>query len=284
VDLRIDPVVQAAMMGQTFLPPTTPTPDGPGYPVLVDPIGVLAYTGQVYWPQWVGGTLNSIPRVCGTWGPFAPAPLGSGGVPTVAGCLKWCSIQDDLNFSSDIDPASGSNYLGLAANPPAFPPVNGLGTVQRNLRYSFAWMMRMPRAASPSVVDVSVLVFSGRSLDLVGFDTQEKAYTAVFNAPANTISLYQPAGATEPPSLRRGQWVLDASVSTVTGTLSARGFFYRIVSVSDPILDPTNNTYYVTVEVQTPLRQWPDLASFPASQGTVVIFDNLVEVFDDGTF
>src|SRR5262249_9424537 len=179
----------------------------------------------------------------------------------------------------------------------------------RNARYSMAWMLRMPRAAAPNVVDVSVLVFSGRSLDALGFTPQEKYYQAVFNAQANTIAVYGSAatyGTPEPPSLRRGQWILDASsgVNPNNNTLSPRGFFYRIVSVSDPIPDAAFNSSYVNVEVQTPLRGWitgdlafpiyPPQAGFPAGPpngptapgqlGAVVIFDNLVEVFDEGTF
>jgi hypothetical protein len=98
----------------------------------------------------------------------------------------------------------------------------------------------------------------------------------------------------QPVDLRRGQWVLDASnaITPIPNTtpqqwslLSAHGFFYRIVSVSDP--DALGN---VTVEVQTPLRNWPDpYITNPPPAGvmansTVVIFDNLLEVFEDGTF
>src|SRR5438874_5498403 len=44
-DMRGDGVVQAAMQGQTMVPPLMLSPDGPGVPVLVDPIGALAYNG-----------------------------------------------------------------------------------------------------------------------------------------------------------------------------------------------------------------------------------------------
>jgi hypothetical protein len=300
VVMRLDPDVQAAMLNLPdpnlvpvnpfllFPAAQTPTPDGSGYPVLVDPIGVLAYTGPGNWPSWVAGVQYGIPRVRGQW----LRPLNPLAGLLTADYLRWCTVQDDLNFVTD------GAYQGLTADPPSWIP--GGGAVQRNLQYSYAWMLRMPRAASPNVVDVSVLVFSGRSLDLVGFGTQEQAYTtAVFNAPANTVAIYPATGATDPPSLRKGQWILDASagVNKATNTLSVRGFFYRIVSVSDPVLDANNNVY-VNVEVQTPLRGWitPDPAfqttptpiaggpAAPGQLGTVVIFDNLVEVFDDGTF
>jgi hypothetical protein len=319
VVMRLDPDVQAAMLNQQIpsslftgsvynggvpFPALTVSPDGPGLPVLVDPIGVLSYTGQPGWPGWVAYPMvqqptatapaQGIPRICGQWGPFSQQVLGllGAGRPTTGGCLNWCTVQDDIQFVTD-----GPNQ-GLAFDPTSTQPF-----VYRNLNYSYAWMLRMPRAGAPNVVNVSVLVFSGRSLDLVGFGTQEQAYTAVFNAPSNTVAIYPypAAGATEPPSLRKGQWILDASMgqylnpNTGTNTLSVRGFFYRIVSVDDTTTDANGNVY-VNVEVQTPLRGWvtPDPAfrvtpiaggpAAPGQLGTVVIFDNLVEVFDDGTF
>jgi hypothetical protein len=318
VVLRLDPDIQAAMLNQQIpsslfigsvynggvpFPALTVSPDGPGLPVLVDPIGVLAYTGQPGWPGWVAypmvqqpsatTTAQGIPRICGQWGPFSQQAVGllGAGRPNVAGCLNWCTVQDDIQFVTD------RTYQGLAFDPTSTQPY-----IYRNLNYSYAWMLRMPRAGAPNVVNVSVLVFSGRSLDLVGFGTQEQAYTAVFNAPANTVAIYPAAGATEPPSLRKGQWILDASIgmNAASNTLSVRGFFYRIVSVDDPAAD-ANGNFYVNVEVQTPLRGWitpdpafrvnPPLPGFLPSPypltgqpGTVVIFDNLVEVFDDGTF
>jgi hypothetical protein len=139
-------------------------------------------------------------------------------------------------------------------------------------------MMRMPRAASPNVVDVSVLVFAGRSLDFVGFSSQEGAYTAVFNAPANTVAIYPnaTAGTTAPPDLRRGQWILDTSLAAPTATtpLSVRGFFYRVVSVPDPAF-----------QIYPPQPGFPPSSIPTVGQlGSVLVFDNLLEVFDDGTF
>src|SRR5262249_19752456 len=142
VGMRTDPIVQAAMLGQTFNPVTTPPVDGPGFPVLVDPIGVFAYGGPPL-ASWVSGTPNSIPRVCGQWGPCWAPPVGAGppGIPNLFGCLKWCTVQDDLEFASDVDPLTGSGFLGLTANPPSWIPAPFPITVFRNARYSMAWML-----------------------------------------------------------------------------------------------------------------------------------------------
>jgi hypothetical protein len=282
VNMRLDFDVQAAMLNlpdQNLNPnapftiwAASPSADGPGYVVMVDPIGTLAYAGQIdpntnaNWAQWVAGQRSGvmIPRVRGAW--LRPANPLTG--LTTADYLRWCSVQDDLVFTND------GAYQGLAADPPAF--VSGLGgTVQRNLRYSFAWVCRMPRAGAPNVVDVATLVFNGRSLDLVGFETQEAAYTAQFVPAQNQIILAPNANGSA--TLRRNQWIMDASMTTDPQTgapTGVTGFFYRIVGVSEP------DNGSVTVEVQTPLRGWGQ----NGGTGRVVIFSNLVEVFDDGTF
>jgi hypothetical protein len=281
VEMRVDPAAQNAMMGNTMFPgPMPPSPDGPGWPVLVDPIGVLAYSGPTLFPAWVAGdnTIAMIPRVTGNW--LKPLPTD---VSASQAVLRWCTLLDDLNFN--YDSTNNNAYLGSAAvDVPAW--FGGIGTVQRNLRYSYAWLLRMPRTASPNVVDVSALVFAGRSLDLVGFGTQERMIPQATFVPTFNQIILPPVNG-QPVDLRRGQWILDASNAVTNGTpqmlISAHGFFYRIVSVSDP--DANAN---VTVEVQTPLRQWPD-PNMPVSPlggqlGTVVLFDNLIEVFEDGTF
>ena len=230
-----------------------------------------------------------IPRVTGAWlGPFPKATIGTANFPgdqsATQAILRWCSVQDDLYFVND------GAYQGLASDPPAFVPGGGFG-VQRFTRYTYAWLLRMPRSGAPNVIDVSVLVFSGRSLDFVGFGTQETEFPAVFNPQTNTVALYPTTGTTEPPSLRKGQWILDASNNVVPipntnpqqyTLTSSHGYFYRVVSVSDPAVDANGNVY-VSVEVQTPLRGWPDV-NIPNNTGTVVIFDNLVEVFEQGTY
>src|SRR5262249_3755531 len=112
VIMQQDPDIQAAMLnnvipstgvGPLFPPPPggvipAPVPaDGPGLPLLVDPIGVLAYTGQGNWPTWAGGIPSVLPRVRGQWlQPLNPV-LGL----QTADYLRWCTLLDDLNFNSD---------------------------------------------------------------------------------------------------------------------------------------------------------------------------------------
>jgi hypothetical protein len=133
----------------------------------------------------------------------------------------------------------------------------------------------MPRAGSPNVVDVATLVFSGRSLDFAGLASQEAAYPATFVPQQNQVVLALGAN----PDLRHGQWILDGTTTADSnGQLSAHGFFYRVENVSN---DPV--TGQMTIEVQSRLRGWPDVNAANGA-GTIVILDNLLEVFEDGTF
>ncbi len=276
VGLRSDRFVQAAMLQGNWT--NAASPDGPGYLVLVDPIGSVAYTGQGNWPNWVGGgsPTSAIPsnvqRIVPEWLKSDPTDY-----TTNQAILRWCTVQDDIGFYSD-----GPNQ-GLAASPPLLvQPGRQAGSVQRNLRYSYAWLCRMPRAGAPNVVDVSTLVFSGgRSLDLVGFGNEEGVYSAFFNTPgANQITINLSAGQNN-PDLRPGNWILDASMAPAGGPpTQLAGYFYRIVNVSN---DPVSGQ--MTLEVQTPLRgPWGTSTNPVSGTGTLIVFDNLLEVFEDGTF
>lgn len=268
--LRKDQVVLAAMLGldgsgltQLIQNGVPVNPEQPGWPVLVDPTGRLAYTGL---PQqnWVGATVLGVPRRGLSWLDPTYVPAGAWITPPAAGdYLRWCSLLDDINWVSD------GAFQGLASDP-------ALQNVQRRGRYSYAWFCRMPRSGNPTVIDVSVVVYSGRSLDLSfdALDQLEDPRDAVFDPTTNQITVTIAAGA-DKPNLRRGGWVLDATMQDpVTG--KPHGYFYRVVNVIDT---STAAQQQVVIEVQTQLKDWT-----AAGQGKLVIFDNVIEVFDAGTF
>lgn len=286
VSLRNDPQIQAGMLAQNGVPLTAPSADGPGYLVLVDPIGVQAYSGQGAWSSWVGGMLPTAPPVGNTVPSFIQRGVGNwltnpvGGPYTTADIIKWCSLTDDIGFVSDTP------YQGLASNPPAWVNPAAAG-VLRNIRFTYAWLLRMPRAGTPNVVDVSTLVFINRSIDQLGLGTtagQETVIGGVTFAPVQNgvpvltqLVLPLPPAGQSNPDLRAGQWILDATVApnpTAGSPTGIAGFFYRVVTVVE---DPA--TGQMTIEVQTPLRGWTTQGT-----GTIVIFDKLLEVFDSGTF
>jgi hypothetical protein len=288
VNMRLDPQIQGAMLNSNGAFANTPSADGPGYLVLVDPIGVQAFAGQgvagqTNWQNWVGGYLpnptapppgNTVPsfiqRGVGNW---LTNPLG--GPPATADIIKWCTLTDDIGFQSDVP------YQGLASSPPAW--VNpAAASVLRNIKFTYAWLFRMPRAGSPNVVDVSTLVFNGRVPDQLGFgapsDQEMVIGNVTFVPTQNQLVLPLPAAGQTNPDLRAGQWILDATIApnpNAGSPTSLAGFFYRVVTVvEDPV------TGQMTIEVQTPLRGWPQAGGI----GTIVVFDKLLEVFDSGTF
>jgi hypothetical protein len=267
--IRLDPSVQAYMLGQpdpfnnnyqTGLPPFPPTWAGAGYPVLVDPIGYCrAFAATPMWQNWMSGTTNP-----------SPSPMGPTGIPRctmswlqpsapTGTIIRWTTLLDDMTFDFD-GPTTG------------MPNTSITGFVQRQGRYTWAWFCRMPQAAAPSVVELYVMVFSGRSLDYVGLNQLEQNYSAVFSPVNNVVSITLAPGQAR-PNLRRGNWILDSTMLDPSGqAYNPRGYFYRIVSVTD-----TSPTTF-DIEVQTPLKNAPQ-----NSPGTIMIFENLVEVFPKGT-
>lgn len=75
----------------------------------------------------------------------------SGGVAGLESALRLCSQEDDIAFD-----ATGQSITDK-------PPV-GVPIVQRERRYSWAFMCRWPRAASQDVVDVSIVIYNGRNM------------------------------------------------------------------------------------------------------------------------
>jgi hypothetical protein len=147
--------------------------------------------------------------------------------------------------------------------------------VQRENRYSWAYLLRRPRFSDPSVVEMTIAVYNRRPLQLGGasfLPVGESAYPVEIEA-ANTVNLVY-AGGLPKPALRAGGWVLDAT------PLPGHGYFYRVVSVSDTLSSGSQPA--VKVELQNNIRT-PDLRSLPANIKPIfVVMDNLVEVFERG--
>jgi hypothetical protein len=167
----------------------------------------------------------------------------------VQAIMRWFALLDDMNFDDN----------GVPARP--------FGTVQRQGTYSWAYMLKRPRMHEDAVVDLTVVVYQGRGLQMSGgvLDQTETLYRATGSAGSTTVQL---PGAT--PPLRRGTWILDASQETThAGMLRygpVHGYFYRVVAVA-------SSHGSTVLEVQTPLK---------ADVTQMVVMDNVVEVFDKG--
>jgi hypothetical protein len=236
--------------------------DSPSYPVYIDPFGYLKYPGP-NWQRWLAG---QPPGATNPPGSIPRCVLNSLNGASNAQILSLFSSQDDLNL--------GNN--GLPQSP-----------VQREQRYSWAYLVRRPSARQPRNLDLTVIVYSGRSLqftaDLV--PSGETMYQADFgDNGANIATLYWSANQ-EPPALRPGRWILDATMADPTvpqpnTNFTPRGYFYRVVSVT-PTGTNAAGLNQMDVELQTPVRTSPP-ATWKANSGNcrAVILDNVVEVFE----
>jgi hypothetical protein len=275
-------------------PPYNTSYTNPGYPVLVDPVGFNLINGLTVpsaspaGPSWVGNMDGATAFAGGNMPPPSirrvnvqmlcnanfDAMLG-GAVYKTQKTLRWSALLDDMTFISDSS-ITGGTALGLPC-PPG-------GTVERDDRYTWAYLLRPPsnKTTDFTATDISIVVYSGRSFAAVD---QEHPYPATFDPNTNVITLSWRAS-DSPPTLRRGNWVLDATnVPNYSGTISPttlmpHGYFYRVVRTTERVdlTDPVTPNK-LDLEIQGQLRGYTAI-----TQGWIVIMDNVVDVFERLTF
>jgi Tfp pilus assembly protein PilV len=254
----------------TALPAGTAT----AYPVYVDPIGAAAVNG---WytsgggttmttgtgSPWMGGATaaNGIPRA--TLTNTATAPW----LPSGRTAQGWFTLLDDITY---LDNGTPDLSAGL----------------QREGRYSWAWMVRRVSPGDTGPLDLTVVVYAGRSAgqDASGNPIGETAYTnTTFGANGNpNVVQINWTGQTK-PAVRRGSWVLDARMQDTTGAApkpAPQGYFYRVTSVTDV------GTNLMELEVQQPLggslRTIIPIGT-GGNVGTLIVMENVAEIFEKGT-
>jgi prepilin-type N-terminal cleavage/methylation domain-containing protein len=246
LDLRHNAAFQNNFLGT---PPTIPVLpanwQGPSYPVFVDPLGIL----------------NNLPATLGTVGSNRIARMGlilpnfPVNPVTRTEYLRLFTLPDDLTFDEKYGFGAGDGTLL---------------SLQREGRYSVAYLMRRPQAQNNSVVDVSIVVYAGRVM-LPG--TGEIDYP-VLPGTANSVILdYASAG--DRPAIRRGTWLLDVTYhDPQKDTLNAlqfgpvHGNFYRVVGVTDV------TTTQIEVELEPTIKG-------PISR--MVVMENVAEVIQKGS-
>ncbi|NBO91611.1 MAG: hypothetical protein EBV06_04750 [Planctomycetia bacterium] len=242
---------------RTANPPTgclAANPNGPGYPVFVDPF---------YVHNAVGVTTNNtnpttflvnptIPRVspiyirnCPVTGP--PDAVRSDVLE------RFFAFRDDLTFL------------------PTGYPKN-----ERQGLYTWAYLLRRLISENENSLNMTVVVYSGRPIEApTGEETYAVDQTVVPKAGDTSITINWVAGQTR-PTLRRGNWLLDTTYSTmVVGGVSygyVNAQFYRVMDVSDPGVGNQLN-----VEVQPPLQLRPNERTTQ-----VTWLSSAVEVFERG--
>ncbi|HMP02038.1 MAG TPA: prepilin-type N-terminal cleavage/methylation domain-containing protein [Gemmatales bacterium] len=228
----------------------------------------LHYLNAVPCNSVVLGNLNvqllSIPRVSST---------NVLAVGNLQAALQVCSQEDDLEFDENGQPT--------LTNPGAGPA--GQRVVQRERRYSWAYMCRWPRAADAGVVDMSVVIYNGRRLTISGLApdlliTGEQRYPkpdgphgfvpgtgAEFRMGSNQVTIFLGAS-TEPSPWKANTWILDNTLilpqpvpvtALLPGVGSVATFYYgplldRLQNVPVPGVLP--NGLAVTAGVGLPAR------------------------------
>jgi hypothetical protein len=239
--------------------------DGPSYPVYVDPYGLQGGSRPLGRAVVRGGSpflSPGVPRRNVGFVANAPRPSQA--------LYRWFTLQDDMVFARD------GPYTGLPC-PPG-------GVVQREGRYSWAYLLCRPRCYDRSVVELTVVVYEGRPI----LPSGELAYSGTPGNPVqlvpNTTSVlvtWDPAAGQEKPPVRPGSWVFDATVVRATGRrppaapfqADPHGFFYRVVGVSE--VGNVNGFPATLLEVSPPIRAG-------TGQGVLVVMETVVEVFERG--
>jgi hypothetical protein len=180
-----------------------------------------------------------------------------------------------LNYSYFCSP----DDLTLGEN--GIPP----GTVERRRQYSWAYLVRLPTCAptlpdSPyfNVMDLTVVVYSGRSLDATTDPVPqgETLYTqASFQQGSTTATITWDPTKQDRPAVRRGGWIMDATLVPPPGgpPMTPRGYFYRVIDVQDIVAPPGLNA--LQLELQTGAR-----AGVAGQAAQALVLDGVVEVFE----
>jgi prepilin-type N-terminal cleavage/methylation domain-containing protein len=243
---------------------TAPQPAGPGYPLFVDPFGYNGLYGPnpgptvtpLSWHTWLAGQAGTaagagvatgIPR----YSAAQPVPGPNAPLTNWTSTFGFFSNNDDLTYDEN-----------------GVPP-NGL--VERRRQYSYAWLVRRVSSLDATQLNLTVVVYSGRALQSTPDVAAqgETAYAATFgtNGP-NTVTITPGAGQ-DKPAVRRGSWILDATVTATLGNGAQGGYFYRVVDITEL----GNNS--LLLELQTPYQA----PSGPGVTSTVIVLDNVAEVF-----
>jgi hypothetical protein len=241
-------------------------PQEPSYPVFIDPRGFEGRRRNPTFSQevfWVAGRqpapyLARIPRrtLAVSVFPLPPTPTMSGLVAfgPYVDPVRTCTLLDDLTYDESASARRvDSNGMSLP--------------IERQGRYTWAWMLQLPRTADPTTANMTVVVYDNRNPDYPATDG-EQVYTAGpnnvnYTIGGTTLTFTYPAGGT-PPNIRAGSWILNGTMRATVRTRLANGTagppfnanirvadFYRVTGIE---IDESSNPVVVRLDLQTPIK------------------------------
>jgi hypothetical protein len=253
---------------------TATVTSGPSYPVCVDPMGVWAPWGTLNTPAhqyWMGGAVATPPL---------PPFIGRRSVNMLtslpAGASqRFCSLMDGYGFAENGTPSQST------------------GSVDRELRYNWMWILQRPDVTVPNTASMTVVVFDKRAFQFAQqnaeqvFSSEYPNQAPFFTAPGNAnntivmqplLTTIQVPVARGVPTVQKGGWLLDATYLPAGNAFAPAGMrhaiFYRVVSVTDN----TATTGFTDIEVQSPIRRLDGTTnSYP---GTLIHLTGVSEVFE----
>lgn len=255
--------------------------NGPSPPILVDPLGwSLSFPPP---PHWTTGYQGAVP------GPILTTRISVTGANTSVGIrrsgvtmatspsaattrqmtLGWFTQGDDVTY-------------GQTGMPDAFGT-----TIERERRYSVAYLWRRTNFSDRNSVEVTEILFSGRKLSGAGGTTPipEQSVLGDPTAPpspwagrvfvqGSRLARVKMTDVNNGPlALKPGYWVMDTTVIPGTAAVGftdaiMNGFFYQIVGVSDP--DVTAAGTFATIELDRPAQADGYVGTFLYGVGAVV--------------
>lgn len=268
----------------TPMPLTGPQANQSSYAVFVDPVGWIVNSANPAQQCWLGysSAVQQPTNAGNKTGLIARRPLyirnPTTGTPATVDWLqigfaapvnglqriaKQVSLMDDMSFNFDGTPDLDND----PRTTPTTSPAETGTALQRVGRYSWAYMFRRTRNKDFRFeVDVSVIVYSGRTFDV---PTDERSYLGTTDWDSRLVNL---AYSGNRPSIKRGYWILDSTVFNSNGQPDPQARFYRVVNVDDA------TPGVLKLELQTPIAP-----SGPRTTPRVfTVLDNVVEVFQVG--
>jgi prepilin-type N-terminal cleavage/methylation domain-containing protein len=244
---------------------------GAMYPILCDPIGVFSYPGN----KSIGVAATPLPATV----QFKRINItGINGPNALNTAANFLTMPDDLTF----DPASSH-------------PAVEAGSIARQGRFNFAYVLQVPNYSTQSVCDMKVLVFDRRipginpiapnnELTLNGTTSAIQMTTPTITAPMISAGLTQLTFNTTDLGLRSGAWLMDGTVGdpvlpdpsslpTPRAAPIRTANFYRILSVEE-----VAGTTIVDLETawKKPTADMEILSYTP----TIYYFRELIDVYD----